>query len=35
VNPTTPDDVFELIDGSVASAAVGAAMEHGLFWLLA
>ncbi|MEE9472878.1 MAG: class I SAM-dependent methyltransferase [Acidimicrobiia bacterium] len=35
MNPTTPDDLFELIDRYVAAAAVGAAMEHGLFWLLA
>ena len=35
MNPTTPDEVFWLMDGYVASAAVGAAMEHGLFWLLA
>jgi SAM-dependent methyltransferase len=27
--------MFWLMDGYVASAAVGAAMEHGLFWLLA
>jgi tRNA/tmRNA/rRNA uracil-C5-methylase (TrmA/RlmC/RlmD family) len=30
----TPDSIFELIDRYVASAAVGAAMEHKLFWLL-
>lgn len=35
MTPATPDDVFELIDSYVASAAVGAAMEHRLFWLLA
>lgn len=32
---TAPDDVFELIDSYVAAAAVGTAMEYGLFWLLA
>jgi SAM-dependent methyltransferase len=31
----TADDVLELLDASVASAAVGAAVELGLFWLLA
>ena len=35
MTPATPDDVFELIDRYVAAAAVGAALEHGLFWLLA
>ena len=35
MKPATPDDVFELIDAYVVAAAVGAAMEHGLFWLLA
>lgn len=35
MKPATPDDIFWLMDGYVASAAVGAAMEHGLFWLLA
>jgi ubiquinone/menaquinone biosynthesis C-methylase UbiE len=31
----TPDDVLALIDGHVAAAAVGAALEQGVFWLLA
>ena len=31
----TTDDVLDLLDGSIISAAVGAAMELGLFWLLA
>ncbi len=32
--PTTADEILDLIDGSVTSAALGAAMELGLFWLL-
>ena len=32
--PSTPDDVFELVDGYVVAAATGAAMERGLFWIL-
>lgn len=32
---TTADDVFELMNSYVTSAAVNAAMELGLFWLLA
>jgi|GEM_PF-2756055 len=35
MTPTTPDDVFDLMDSYVTSAALGAAMELGLFWLLA
>jgi len=34
LKPTTPDDVLDLLDASFASAALGAAMEFGLFWLL-
>jgi len=34
VKPTTPDDVLDLLDASFPSAALGAAMELGLFWLL-
>ncbi len=34
MKPSTPDDVLDLLDGSVSSAALGAAMELGLFWLL-
>jgi ubiquinone/menaquinone biosynthesis C-methylase UbiE len=33
--PATADDVFDLLDAYVLSAALGAAMETGLFWLLA
>jgi SAM-dependent methyltransferase len=35
MKPTTPDDVFALLNSCGAAAAVGAAMERGLFWLLA
>ena len=35
MQPQTPDHVFDLIDGYVASAALGAALEHGIFWLVA
>lgn len=35
MKPRTADDVFELMDSYVTSAAVNAAMELGLFWLLA
>jgi demethylspheroidene O-methyltransferase len=35
MRPMSADDVFDLIDRYVASAAVGAALEHRLFWLLA
>jgi predicted O-methyltransferase YrrM len=34
VNPATPDDVLDLMDSHFTSAALGAAMELGLFWLL-
>jgi cyclopropane fatty-acyl-phospholipid synthase-like methyltransferase len=34
MKPETPDDVLDLLDASFVSAAVGAAMELGLFWLL-
>ena len=34
MNPVTPDDVFDLMDSHFTSAALGAAMELGLFWLL-
>jgi SAM-dependent methyltransferase len=34
LKPTTPDDVLELLEASTVSAALGAAMELGLFWLL-
>jgi predicted O-methyltransferase YrrM len=32
---TTPDDVFDFLSAHVASAALGTAIELGLFWLLA
>ena len=35
MKPRTADDVFELMDSYATSAAVNAAMELGLFWLLA
>jgi SAM-dependent methyltransferase len=35
LRPETTEDILELLDGYIASAAVGAAMELGLFWLLA
>jgi SAM-dependent methyltransferase len=35
MKPRTADDVFELMDSYVTSAAVNAAIELGLFWLLA
>jgi SAM-dependent methyltransferase len=35
MRPTTPAHVVELLDAYAISAALGAAMEHGLFWLLA
>ena len=35
MKPTTTDDVFDLIDAHHTSAALGAAMELGLFWVLA
>jgi cyclopropane fatty-acyl-phospholipid synthase-like methyltransferase len=35
MKPNTPEEVTELIDAVFVAAAVGAAMELGLFWLLA
>ena len=35
MKPETTEDILELLDGYVVSAALGAAMELGLFWLLA
>lgn len=35
MKPETTEDVFELLDGYITSTALGAAMELGLFWLLA
>lgn len=35
MKPQTTEDILELLDGNVVSAALGAAMELGLFWLLA
>jgi predicted TPR repeat methyltransferase len=35
MKPDTADDVFDLLDSYLTSAALGAAMELGLFWLLA
>lgn len=35
MKPSTTEEVFELLDAYVTSAALGAAMEHNLFWLLA
>jgi SAM-dependent methyltransferase len=35
MKPKTVEEIFELLDGYILSAAVGAAMELGLFWLLA
>lgn len=35
MRPATTDDVFDLMDSYITSAALGAAMELGLFWLLA
>ncbi len=35
MRPKTTEDVFELLDGYVISAALGTAMELGLLWLLA
>jgi SAM-dependent methyltransferase len=34
MKPVTTDDVFDLMDSYVTSAALNAAMELGLFWLL-
>ncbi|MGD8813384.1 MAG: methyltransferase [Anaerolineales bacterium] len=35
MKPKTTEDVFEILDGYILSASIGAAMELGLFWLLA
>jgi cyclopropane fatty-acyl-phospholipid synthase-like methyltransferase len=35
MKPATTEDIFEILDGSFTSAAFGAAIELGLFWLLA
>ena len=35
MKPATTEDVFDLMDSCFTSAALGAAMELGLFWLLA
>lgn len=35
MRPNTAEDVFKLLDGYAIAAALGAAMELGLFWLLA
>ena len=35
MQPKTTEDVFQLLDGYIHSAVVGAALELGLFWLLA
>jgi SAM-dependent methyltransferase len=35
MKPTTTEDVFDLMDAYVTSAALNAALELGLFWLLA
>ncbi|MBN1550901.1 methyltransferase [bacterium] len=35
MKPKTTEDIFELLDAAVMSAALGAAMEHNLFWILA
>lgn len=35
MKPTTTGDVLEVMESYIASAALGAAMELGLFWLLA
>jgi predicted O-methyltransferase YrrM len=35
MKPTTADEVFDLMDAYVTSAALNAALELGLFWLLA
>jgi SAM-dependent methyltransferase len=34
MRPKTTEDIFELMEGYVVSAALGAAMELGLFWML-
>jgi SAM-dependent methyltransferase len=35
MKPETTEDILELMNGSVISAVLGAAMELGIFWLLA
>ena len=35
MKPQTTEDILELLDGYVVSAALGTAMELGVFWLLA
>lgn len=35
MKPETTEDILELLQGHITSATVGAAMELGLFWLLA
>ena len=34
MKPATTDDIFDLMDSCVTSAALNVAMELGLFWLL-
>jgi len=35
MKPETTEDILELMNGSVYAAVLGAAMELGIFWLLA
>jgi methyltransferase family protein len=35
MQPKTTEDILALLGGCIASAALGAAMELGIFWLLA
>jgi hypothetical protein len=35
MKPETTEDILELLKGSIVSAALGTAMELGVFWLLA
>lgn len=35
MKPDTPEDILELMNGSIFAAVLGTAMELGLFWLLA
>jgi cyclopropane fatty-acyl-phospholipid synthase-like methyltransferase len=35
MKPETTEDILEMLDGYIVSAALGTAMELGLFWLLA
>ena len=35
MKPETTEDILELMNGSIFAAVLGAAMELGLFWLLA